>query len=175
LCRAKFLRILARETANAPLAKFTLASTPLNHGLAFPIFPFGGTRGKTAGRKPPRELGSGVDGQAEPLCMRLILRIVGTWLVGVAVILIVIDGTRSLAASRLVTSTLGETWGVVSAGSLDGLRGFIDTRFFGPVLDPLLTALLGYPGFLVLGIPGILLIIAGRPKSASPFVRQDQF
>jgi hypothetical protein len=107
--------------------------------------------------------------------MRLILRIVGTWLVGVAVILIVIDGTRSLAASRLVTSSLGETWGAVSAGSLDGLRRFIDTRFFGPVLDPLLTALLGYPGFLVLGIPGILLILAGRPKSASPFVRQDQF
>jgi hypothetical protein len=107
--------------------------------------------------------------------MRLILRILGTWLIGVAVILIVIDGTRSLAASRIVTSSLGETWGAVSAGSLDGLRGFIDSRFFGPVLDPILTVLLGYPGFVVLGIPGILLVLAGRPRTASPFVRQDQF
>jgi len=107
--------------------------------------------------------------------MRLILRIIGTWLVGIAVILIVIDGTRSLAASRLVTSSLGETWSAVNAASLDGLRSFIDSRFFGPVLDPILTVLLGYPGFVVLGIPGILLILAGRPKAASPFVRQDQF
>jgi hypothetical protein len=107
--------------------------------------------------------------------MRLILRIVGTWLVAMAVILIVIDGTRSLAASRIITSSLGETWGAVSAGSLDGLRSFIDTRFFGPVLDPILTVLLGYPGFIVLGVPGILLILAGRPKAARAFVRQDQF
>ena len=107
--------------------------------------------------------------------MRLILRILGTWLLGMAVILLVIDGTRSLAASALVTSSLGDTWNAVSAQSLVALRGFIDTRFFGPVLEPVLTALLGYPGFAVLGIPGLLLIIAGRPKAGRSFVRQDQF
>jgi hypothetical protein len=107
--------------------------------------------------------------------MRLILRILGTWLIALAVILVVIDGTRSLAASALVTSSLGETWNAVNASSLMALKGFIDGRFFGPVLDPLLTALLGYPGFAVLGIPGALLVIAGRPKTGRRFVRQDQF
>ena len=92
-----------------------------------------------------------------------------------AVILLVIDGTRSLAASALVTSSLGDTWNAVSAQSLVALRGFIDTRFFGPVLEPILTVLLGYPGFAVLGIPALLLIIAGRPKTGRSFVRQDEF
>jgi hypothetical protein len=107
--------------------------------------------------------------------MRLILRILGTWLIGLAVIMLVIDGTRSLAASTFVASSLGDTWMAVNAASLVGLRGFIDSRFFGPVLEPLLTALLSYPGFAVLGIPGVLLIIAGRPKAGRQFVQQDQF
>jgi hypothetical protein len=107
--------------------------------------------------------------------MRLILRIVGTWLIGMAVILIIIDGTKSLAASTLLTTSLGDTWKSINAGSLDQLRAFIDTRFFGPVLEPILTLLLSYPGFAVLGIPGVVLLIAGRSRRSHLFVRQDQF
>ena len=107
--------------------------------------------------------------------MRLILRILGTWLLGMAVILLVIDGTRSLAASALVTSSLGDTWNAISATSLEQTRAFIDTRFFGPVLDPVLGLLLDWPGFAVLGVPGILLAVAGRSRRSRLFVRQDQF
>jgi hypothetical protein len=107
--------------------------------------------------------------------MRLILRILGTWLIGMAVILIIIDGTKSLAASTLVTTSLGDSWKSINAGSLDQVRAFIDSRFFGPVLEPVLSVLLGYPGFAVLGIPGILLAIAGRSRRSRLFVRQDQF
>jgi hypothetical protein len=108
------------------------------------------------------------------LKMRLVLRIIGTWFIGMAVILIIIDGTKSLAQSHLTTTSLGATWSAVSGGSLAGLKSFIDSRFFGPVLDPLLTALLAYPGFVVLGVPGVLLILAGRARRTRKFVRQDQ-
>jgi hypothetical protein len=106
--------------------------------------------------------------------MRLILRIIGTWFIGIALILVIIDGTKSLAQSALITTTLGATWTAVNAGSLVALKAFIDTRFFGPLLDPLLTALLGYPGFAVLGVPGILLTLAGRAPRTRRFVRQDR-
>ena len=107
--------------------------------------------------------------------MRLILRIIGTWLLGLAVILLIIDGTKSLGANGLVMTSLGDTWTSIQASSLEQVRGFLNTRFFGPVLDPLLTSLLSFPGFAVLGVPGILLALLGRSKRARHFVKQDQF
>lgn len=107
--------------------------------------------------------------------MRLVLRILGTWLIGMAVILFVIDGTKSLGADAIVTTSLGDTWTMLSASSLATVRTFIDSRFFGPVLEPVLTGLLAAPGFVVLGIPGVLLALAGRSRNVRQFVRQDQF
>ncbi len=107
--------------------------------------------------------------------MRLILRIVGTWLIATAVILLIIDGTKSLGASGLVATSLGDTWQSLNPDSLDAVRAFLATRFFGALLDPALTVLLGLPGFLVLGVPGILIAYAGRARRTRQFVRQDQF
>ena len=107
--------------------------------------------------------------------MRLILRILGTWLIGMAVILLIIDGIKSLGADSLVTTGLGDTWTSLNAQSLEGVRAFIDTRFFGPVLEPILSGLLSAPGFLVLGIPGVVLAVLGRSRQSRRFVKQDQF
>jgi len=107
--------------------------------------------------------------------MRFVLRVLGTWLIGMAVILLIIDGIKSLAANGLVVTSLGDTWTSLSATSLEQVHTFIDTRFFGPVLEPLLTAVLSYPGFAVLGIPGIVLAVFGRSRRSRRFVRQDQF
>ncbi len=107
--------------------------------------------------------------------MRLILRILGTWLLGMAVILLIIDGTKSLGANALVVTSLKDTWMALSATSLDQLKGFLDTRFFGPVLEPLLSAALACPGFVVLGVPGILLVVLGRARRRRYFVKQGQF
>jgi hypothetical protein len=107
--------------------------------------------------------------------MRLILRILGTWLLGLAVILLIIDGTKSLGANGLVMTGLGETWTSINAQSLDQVRAFLNTRFFGPVLDPLLMALLSFPGFAVFGVPGIVLAVLGRSRRGRHFVKQDQF
>ncbi|MGN6102014.1 MAG: hypothetical protein ACTHOR_12775 [Devosia sp.] len=107
--------------------------------------------------------------------MRLTLRILGTWLIGMAVILLIVDGIKSLGANAVVTTSLNDTWTGLNADSLAAVRTFIDTRFFGVVLEPLLTAILGLPGFAVLGVPGLLLVVAGRPRQTRRFVKQDQF
>ena len=106
--------------------------------------------------------------------MRLILRLVGTWLLGLALILLIIDGTKSLGASALVWTPLGDTWSAIHAESLLQLRVFVASRFFGPLLEPAVATLLGMPGFLVLAVPGVILAAMGRSRRSRVFVRQDQ-
>jgi hypothetical protein len=107
--------------------------------------------------------------------MRLLLRILGTWLLGMALILVIIDGTRSLGADALVLTSLGDTWTSLHAESLAQLRGFLASRFFGPLLEIVVTTLLALPGWLVLSVPGALLAWMGRTRRARVFVKQDQF
>jgi hypothetical protein len=106
--------------------------------------------------------------------MRLILRVLGTWLVAVALILVVVDGTKSLGASRLVFTSLADTWSFVHAESLAGLRSFLATRYFGPLLETVVEAILGFPGWAVLAVPGLVLAWLGRSKRTRLFVRHDQ-
>src|SRR5665213_152595 len=107
--------------------------------------------------------------------MRLLLRIVGTLLIALAVILLIIDGTKSLAANGVVWTPLSDTWSRINAQSLDSLKTFLETRLFGPPLEALVSAILGFPGWAVIGVPGILLAWAGRSRRTRMFLKQDQF
>jgi len=99
--------------------------------------------------------------------MRLILRVLGTWLLGIGVVLLIIDGTRSLAVNALVMTPLVDTWSYLHSGSLEAVHGFLQSRFFAPMLEQGFDALLAAPGFAVVGMPGILLALLGRSRSTS--------
>jgi hypothetical protein len=106
--------------------------------------------------------------------MRLILRIIGTWLIGLALVLLVIDGTKSLGAGALVFTSLSDLWTQVHVPSLEAVRSFFASRFFADLLDNGLNALLTYPAFAVFGIPGVIVALAGRTPRRERFLRQDQ-
>lgn len=106
--------------------------------------------------------------------MRLLLRVVGTLLIGFAVVLMIIDGTKSLGANAVVITSLGDTWTQLHPDSLVAVKGFLETRLFGPLLETVISALLGFPGWAVIGVPGLLLAWAGRSRRERVFLRQDQ-
>lgn len=106
--------------------------------------------------------------------MRLILRIAGTWLIGLALVLLVVDGTKSLAANGLAFTALAELWTQLHPPSLAAVRQFFESRFFADLLAATLTALLGYPAFAVFGVPGIILAMLGRKPRRERFLRTDQ-
>lgn len=107
--------------------------------------------------------------------MRLLLRLIGTWLVAVALVLLIIDGTRSLGNNRLVLTSLADTWSWINAESLEQARLFLGSRFFAALLDPVWAAILQLPAWVVIGIPGAIVAWMGRTRRARVFVRQDQF
>ena len=106
--------------------------------------------------------------------MRLILRFAGTWLIGLALVLLVIDGTRSLGANALVFTSLADLWTQVHSASLEGVRSFFGSRFFANLLEAALTAILGYPAFAVFGVPGVIVALLGRKPRSERYLRQDQ-
>lgn len=106
--------------------------------------------------------------------MRLLLRVLGTLLIACAVILVIIDGTKSLGANALVFTSLGDTWTGIDPQSLDVVKKFFETRLFGALLETVVGALLGFPGWAVIGVPGLLLAWAGRSRRERVFLRQDQ-
>lgn len=106
--------------------------------------------------------------------MRIALRIVGTWLIGLALVLLVIDGTKSLAANEIVLTSLGGIWTQIHAQSLEGMRVFLESRFFSSLLDLVLDALLTYPAFAVIGVPGVVLALLGRRPRRERFLRTEE-
>jgi len=106
--------------------------------------------------------------------MRLILRLLGTWLLSVAVILAVIDGTKSLASNRVILTSLGELWTSLNPDSLDAVKLFLETRFFGPMLTPALAGLLNVPGFVIIGVPAVILAALGRSRYVRQYVKTEE-
>ena len=106
--------------------------------------------------------------------MRLVLRILGTWLLGLALILLVIDGTRSLGANALVLASLADTWGSLHEDSIAAVKAFLDTRFFADQLRMAFDALLTYPAFAVVGVPGIVMALLGQRPRRERYLKGDQ-
>lgn len=106
--------------------------------------------------------------------MRLIVRLAGTWMLGVALVLLVIDGTRSLAANALVITSFEQDWLWLHEASLEAVRSFFDSRFFAPLIGPVFAMLLALPGWLVLAVPGAILGWMGRSRRARVFVTHER-
>jgi hypothetical protein len=106
--------------------------------------------------------------------MRLVLRIAGTWLIGLAFVLLVVDGTRSLAANGVLLTTLGSAWNGLHPTSLLALGAFAEGQAFAALFDQTLAGLLDWPAFAVAGVPGLLLVMLGRVPQRERFLRHDQ-
>jgi ABC-type Fe3+ transport system permease subunit len=89
-------------------------------------------------------------------------RFVGLVLVTVMLAAIVVDATKSIAASSLTVTSLGQWWFALDRDSLDAFRQFvqvsIDPYLGGWVWNPSVQTILSLPTWLVFGAPGALLI-----------------
>ncbi len=90
-----------------------------------------------------------------------VVRVIGLWLVAVAVVAAAIDGTKSIAASKLVLTPLGQHWFQLAPESLNAAQAGIQ-RTVSPLLwDPVIQWILLLPTWLVAGVLGMLLVWLG--------------
>lgn len=94
---------------------------------------------------------------------RFLFRLAGLFSLAGAVVGLVVDGTKSVAASALVLTPLGEAWHAASPASLAAAETGIAAHLGRFAWDPLAMAVLALPAWLVFGALGALLLFAARP------------
>ena len=100
--------------------------------------------------------------------IKALLRLLSMILLAVAVIMAVLDATRSIAAGGWVMTPLGVSWMALSPESLTRFQELVTSSLPMPVWDPAILALLGLPGFVIFAALSLLLALAGRTRTRRP-------
>lgn len=91
-------------------------------------------------------------------------RFAGLWLLAGALVTLVLDGTRSIAASSIVLTPLGETWFKLHTASLHISQAFVQRYLLPEIWDPGIQTLLLLPSWVVLGVLGLVFLIVCRKR-----------
>jgi hypothetical protein len=103
---------------------------------------------------------------------RLVGRFIALALLAGAFAAAVIDGARSIAASQLTLTQMGQTLYSAFPGKLAALQSFIQ-QIYPPLWDPVLLNALRAPTWLLLGLVGGLLFYLLR-RRARPIGHSDR-
>ena|SRR4249920_2757423 len=99
-------------------------------------------------------------------------RFVGIWLIAGALVAVVVDGAKSIAASRLTVTAMGDTWSSISMSTYHATHLFVQEKveaIIGHWLwDPFIQWLLFLPSWAVLGALGGALAYLGRKRRLAP-------
>jgi uncharacterized membrane protein YdfJ with MMPL/SSD domain len=106
--------------------------------------------------------------------IRFLFRFLATIALAVAVIMAVLDATRTVAAGDWVMTSLGTSWLTVSPSTLESAQKAVETWLHPAFWDPVALFVLKSPGFIVFAVVAFLLYAAGRrpQRRMSPFVHQ---
>ncbi|NGO55194.1 hypothetical protein [Allomesorhizobium camelthorni] len=94
--------------------------------------------------------------------LRLLFRLLAMLALAVAVIMAVLDATRTIAAEQLVLTPLATSWITVSPDTLETARSFVQSRMHPLFWDPVLVRILNLPGFVVFAALAFLFYAIGR-------------
>ena len=107
--------------------------------------------------------------------IRFLFRLVGYWLLAGALVAAIIDGSKSIAASALVTTPLGQQFQQLAPSLLQKLEFGIQNNLGQPWLwDVVFVNILTWPTFAVLGVLTLVFLMIGRPKR-TPAITEDAF
>jgi hypothetical protein len=85
-------------------------------------------------------------------------------LLALAVVSAVLDVTRSIAASKVIVTSAGQTWSQFSLTSIQAAQGAIQGYVHPLVWDPVIQWILLWPTWLVLGLLSLCFYWLGRRR-----------
>ncbi len=97
--------------------------------------------------------------------IRFLVRSIGLWILAAGFAAVVLDGTKSIAAARLVLTALATTWAELAPASLAAAGAFVETRLSPALWATLRETLLALPTWAVLAVIGSALIALARPPA----------
>lgn len=100
--------------------------------------------------------------------IRFLFRFIGFWLLAGGFVALIVDGTRSIAASAVVFTSAGDAWYAIAPANLERVEAA------GKADMPLLwnhavAPLISLPAFLLLVVLGVVLMTLGRVRERSRF------
>jgi len=105
--------------------------------------------------------------------IRFLFRFVGYWLLAGALVAAIIDGSKSIAASALVTTPFGQHFQQLAPSLLQRLEFGIQNNLGLPWLwDLVFINVLAWPSFAVLGVLALIFLMIGRRRRA-PVIGDD--
>lgn len=96
--------------------------------------------------------------------IRFVFRVLGMAALSIAVILAVLDGARTVAASKLVLTPLGTSWFSVSPDTLNGTQAAVQRYLHPAIWDPFMIWILNQPGALVMAILAAIFYMLGNKR-----------
>jgi hypothetical protein len=96
--------------------------------------------------------------------IRFLFRFFGLICLAAAFVLVIYDGTKSIAADNLYLTSVRALWDLINAASLVRLKPLIIPYANGVLWDPVMVTFLAAPSWAVLGVLGIILVLFGRKK-----------
>lgn len=96
--------------------------------------------------------------------IRALLRLLGVIFLAAGFILLMYDGAKSIADSRIYVYKLGQLWTDIHAASLQSAQAKVQGSLPAMVWDPLITTVLDQPSWLIFGIFGAVLLLLGRRR-----------
>jgi hypothetical protein len=96
--------------------------------------------------------------------IRFLLRFIGLLCLAAAFILVIYDGTKSIAGNALFLTSVRTLWELINPASLAKLEPLIRPYVGGLLWDPLMVGFLSAPAWAVFGVLGILFMLLGRRK-----------
>ncbi len=96
--------------------------------------------------------------------IRFLFRLLAMISLCVAVIMAVLDGARSVAASAVTFKPLGVSWFETSPDTLNLAQAIIQRYLLPIIWDPAMIWVLNQPGFAVMAVLSLLLYIAGYKR-----------
>jgi len=95
--------------------------------------------------------------------IRFLFRFIGLWLLAGAFAALVIDGTRSVAASQLMITPVRDAWELLNSQGLAAAR----KQFGTAPWDQAFALFLGAPLWILLALIGLFLLALGRRKRSA--------